>query len=91
MNLFGLAIISASAFLALTAAWQASRPSPNHPFVEKFSRLGCALFLFSSLMFLVSVAINFRGFAEISIAPAFVGLIFLAAGWMSSQKESKNL
>lgn len=89
MNWFGLVIISTAALLAMTAAWAAFQPTPNHPFVEKSSRPGGVWFIIAALAYIISVVINFNGAAGISLFPASAGLVFLAAGWVCASNEEK--
>lgn len=84
MNWFGVAVISAAAVVAVTAAGAARQPKPSHPLVAKTSALGGFLFLMAATQYAVSVIINLIGAAGLSLFPAFAGLFTFAAGWISA-------
>lgn len=85
MNWFSLLFAIALSLLMLSAAFQALKETPKHPFVEAHSRVGANFYYLAAFSYAIMAALYFFGMGTQGYIAGLCGLLAAALGWVKTR------
>lgn len=85
MNWFSLLLAIGLSLLMLSAAFQAIKEHPKHPFVEAHSRIGANFFYLAAFSYAIMAGLYFLGMGTQAYIAGLCGLFAAGLGWVKTR------